>query len=47
MKILLFGGVGFIGTNIAKLALERGHKVIAFDNLERKGAKENLAILKK
>ncbi|MFA6572059.1 MAG: NAD-dependent epimerase/dehydratase family protein [Bacteroidota bacterium] len=47
MKFILFGGVGFIGTNIAKLALERGHDVMAFDNLMRHGVKENLAFLKR
>lgn len=46
MRILILGGVGFIGTNITKLALERGHKVVAFDNLERKGVKDNLSFLK-
>lgn len=47
MNILIFGGVGFIGTNIATLALERGHHVIACDNLMRPHVEENLAYLKK
>lgn len=45
MKLLVFGGVGFIGTNICLTALVRGHEVIAFDNLSRTGVVENLAVL--
>lgn len=45
MKILVFGGVGFIGTNISLLALERGHSVVAFDNLSRPGVESNLGVL--
>ncbi len=47
MTILIFGGVGFIGTNICKLAIEQGHKVLAFDNLMRPGVTENLEFLQK
>lgn len=47
MKILIFGGVGFIGTNISLYALSRGHSVIAFDNLSRSGVVENLIFLQK
>lgn len=47
MKIVIFGGAGFIGTNVGLLALRRGHSVIAFDNLERPGVKENLKELQK
>lgn len=47
MTILVFGGVGFIGTNICKLATEQGHKVFAFDNLMRPGVTENLEFLRK
>lgn len=46
MRIVLFGGVGFIGTNIARLALEKGHTVIACDNLVRSGVERNLSFLK-
>lgn len=45
MKILIFGGVGFIGTNVSLHALSRGHTVIAFDNLSRSGVVENLEFL--
>ncbi len=42
MKILVTGGAGFIGTNICLKALEKGHKVIAFDSLIRKGVEDNI-----
>lgn len=45
MKILITGGVGFIGTNICCEAIRRGYEVIAFDNLGRKGVENNLAYL--
>lgn len=45
MKLLVFGGVGFIGTNVCLGALSRGYQVIAFDNLSRRGVVENLPIL--
>jgi UDP-glucose 4-epimerase len=41
MKILLTGGAGFIGSNIADALLAKGHDVIVFDNLSS-GKKENL-----
>ncbi len=45
MKIVIFGGVGFIGTNIVRAAIQRGHHVVAFDSLMRKGVKDNLRYL--
>ena len=42
MKIAIFGGVGFIGTNIATHALKKGHKVVAIDNLKRRGVETNI-----
>jgi len=47
MKLLVFGGVGFIGTNVCLTGLSHGHEVIAFDNLSRNGVIENLLILQK
>jgi len=47
MTICIFGGVGFIGTNISLFALSRGHKVITFDNLSRCGVVDNLTFLQK
>ncbi len=40
--ILITGGCGFIGTNAANYYLKNGYRVIAFDNLSRIGAKQNL-----
>lgn len=42
MKILITGGCGFLGTNLAAHALARGYELAIFDNLSREGAKENL-----
>ena len=33
MKILVTGGAGYIGSTVAELLLDRGHKVVIFDNL--------------
>jgi len=33
MKYVITGGAGFIGSNIVKLLVEKGHKVIIIDNL--------------
>lgn len=45
MKIIVTGGVGFIGTNLCMSALERGYEVIALDNLSRKGSEVNAHVL--
>ena len=42
MKLLITGGCGFLGSNLAAEALRRGDEVIVFDNLSRYGASENL-----
>jgi len=47
MKILITGGVGFIGCSTALKAMEQGHEVFAFDNLSRLGVEYNLAELNK
>jgi CDP-paratose 2-epimerase len=47
MKIGIIGGVGFIGTNVCREAINRGHTVVAFDNLCRKGVENNLRELEK
>ena len=41
MKLLITGGCGFLGSNLAAEALRRGDEVIIFDNLSRFGATEN------
>ena len=40
--VLITGGAGFIGTNVAARLLELGHEVIVFDNISRAGVAENL-----
>lgn len=42
MKILVTGGLGFIGSNLARHLLEVGHDVIVADNLIRRGSEQNL-----
>jgi UDP-glucose 4-epimerase len=41
MKVLITGGAGFIGSNIADRLIELGHKVVIVDNLAT-GKKENI-----
>ncbi|MBX5481074.1 MAG: SDR family oxidoreductase [Myxococcaceae bacterium] len=41
MKILVTGGAGFIGSHVCDAFLEKGHEVLALDNLSS-GRKENL-----
>jgi CDP-paratose 2-epimerase len=45
MKLLITGGCGFLGSNLAQDALERGDEVVIFDNLYRSGSRENLVWL--
>jgi len=42
MKILITGGCGFLGSNLAAHALAQGHHLVIFDNLCREGSRENL-----
>ena len=46
MKLLITGGCGFLGSNLAKSALAQGIDLYIFDNLQRKGAPDNLVWLK-
>ncbi len=46
MKILITGGCGFVGTNIALFLSKKKFKVDSLDNLSRKGSKYNLHLLK-
>jgi len=40
--VLITGGAGFIGTNLAHRLLRAGRRVRIYDNLSRPGAKQNL-----
>ena len=42
MRILLTGGAGFIGCNLAEACIRAGHQVTLFDNLSRRGSRANL-----
>lgn len=46
MKLLITGGCGFLGSNLATYAIEKGFEVVVFDNLYREGSLHNLAWLK-
>ncbi|MCA8973633.1 MAG: NAD-dependent epimerase/dehydratase family protein [Planctomycetes bacterium] len=40
-SLLITGGCGFLGANLASRAVERGWQVVVFDNLSRLGADDN------
>jgi len=42
MKLLITGGCGFLGSNLAAHAIEQGIDLVVFDNLSRFGALANL-----
>lgn len=44
--VLITGGAGFIGTNLADRLLEEGRRVIIYDNLSRPGVERNLLWLR-
>lgn len=45
-QIVITGGAGFLGTNIAKALAERGEEVLLFDNLSRLHVRENAGWLR-
>ncbi|MBT8582085.1 NAD-dependent epimerase/dehydratase family protein [Polynucleobacter paneuropaeus] len=47
MKLLITGGCGFLGSNLACDALARSNELVVFDNLHRNGSRENLTWLQK
>lgn len=46
MKILIIGGCGFLGSNLAAHGIREGYMITVFDNLSRVGAANNLEWLK-
>ncbi len=46
MKILITGGCGFVGTNLALFLYSKSYKIDCLDNLSRKGSKYNLKLLR-
>ena len=42
MRILVTGGAGFLGSNLAQALLAKGHEIVVVDNLSM-GSIENLA----
>lgn len=46
MKILINGGCGFLGSNLASYGIRQGHEITIFDNLSRLGSASNLEWLK-
>jgi CDP-paratose 2-epimerase len=46
MKVLITGGCGFLGSNVASSFLQEGHQVVLVDGLYRTGSTSNLAWLK-
>jgi CDP-paratose 2-epimerase len=45
--ILITGGAGFIGSNLADRLADAGHEILVYDALSRPGVERNLAWLKK
>jgi CDP-paratose 2-epimerase len=45
MKLLITGGCGFLGSNLASDALARGDELVVFDSLYRSGSRGNLTWL--
>lgn len=46
MKILINGGCGFLGSNLASYGIRQGHEITIFDKLFRLGSASNLEWLK-
>ncbi len=46
MRILINGGCGFLGSNLASYGIKNGYDITIFDNLSRLGSSQNLEWLK-
>jgi CDP-paratose 2-epimerase len=46
-RVLITGGAGFTGTNLAAHHLAAGRRVVIYDNLSRRGATDNVAWLRR
>lgn len=46
MKLLIVGGCGFLGSNLAAYGIKNGYHITVFDNLSRLGAAQNLEWLR-
>jgi CDP-paratose 2-epimerase len=46
LKVLITGGCGFLGSNLAAYAMKRGDELTVFDSLYRKGSIDNLQWLR-
>ena len=46
-QVLITGGLGFIGSNVANYYLTRGCRVVIFDNWSRNGCNQNIVWLKR
>lgn len=46
MKLLINGGCGFLGSNLASYGIKKGYDVTVFDNCSRLGAPQNLVWLR-
>ena len=42
MKLLVTGGCGFLGSNLASSFLAKDAEIIIIDNLSKEGSKDNL-----
>jgi len=47
MKLIITGGCGFVGFNLATFLVDCGHQVTVFDNLARRGSETNVAALRR
>jgi CDP-paratose 2-epimerase len=46
MRVLVTGGIGFVGSNLANRLLHEGYDVLLFDNAQRTGVRQNLKWLR-